>query len=277
MLRTIHIALDGSKFSDAALALALKWAKAFGAKVVGQAPIDEPFITEAEAMPMGGAYFQGHRDEAKLAEVTAKAKVVLDNFMHRCADAGVAAVSVLDVGEPVELIRRQAETADVTLLGLETFFHFTASRDPCGTSDEVMHHPPRPVVVVPEIMADGSSIVVAYDGSAEAARALLAFEATGLGARSPGIVASVNENATEAEATAKRGVEYLTSHGVAATARAITATKPVGEHILDEVKAANAQLLVMGAFSHSALHQFVFGSTTKTVLHKVPVPVFLFH
>src|SRR5439155_24545367 len=117
MLRTIHVALDGSRFSDAALALALKWAKAFGAKVIGQAPLDEPFITEAEATPMGGAYFQGHRDEAKLAEATAKAKAVLDDFLHQCAAAGVAAASALDVGAPTEMIRKQAETADVTLLG----------------------------------------------------------------------------------------------------------------------------------------------------------------
>src|SRR5262245_8532336 len=100
MIRTIHVALAGSKYSDAALALALKWAEAFAAKVLGQAPIDEPFITEAEAMPMGGAYFKGHRDEAKLAEVTVKAKLVLEAFRSRCTMAKVPAESVLDVGEP---------------------------------------------------------------------------------------------------------------------------------------------------------------------------------
>src|SRR5438045_9567804 len=129
MCRTVHVALDGSKFSQAALALALQWARAFGAKVVGQAPIDEPFITEAEAMPMGGAYFQGHRDEAKLAEATAKAKVVLDAFLQQSSEAGVAAASVLEVGDPTLLIRNRAQTADLTVIGRQTFFHFTASRD----------------------------------------------------------------------------------------------------------------------------------------------------
>lgn len=276
MLRTIHVALDGSKFSDSALSLALKWARIFGATITGHAPVDEPFITEAEAMPMGGAYFKGHRDEAKLAEAMTKAKAVLESFVNRANLSGVAATSILQVGVPVELIRHQAETADITLLGRQTFFHF-GDGDPCGTLDEVMHHPPRPVVIVPETLPEGESVVVAYDGSAEAARALMAFQATGLGGKSPVIVVTVNESESEAAAIAKRGVEYLASHNVAASARALMAKKAAGEHILDEVKAANAQLLVMGAFSHSALHQFFFGSTTRTVLHKIPVPVFLFH
>jgi nucleotide-binding universal stress UspA family protein len=277
MLRTIHVALDGSRYAQSAQRLAIRWARDFGAKLLGQAPIDEPFITEAEAMPMGGTYFKGHRDEAKLAEATAKAQSVLLDFEKECAAAHLEAKRVKEVGEPVALIRQAAETADVTLIGRHTFFHFTASSDPCGSSDEVMHHPPRPVVVVPETLAEGKSIVIAYDGSAEAARALMAFQASGLGSNEPVFVVTVNESLDEAAAIADRAIRYLASHEINATPRPMKAIKDIGEHLLDEVTKENAQMLVMGAFSHSTLHEFIFGSTTKTVLHKLPVPVFLFH
>ena len=277
MLRTIHVGVDGSAAGESALLLALAWARTHDAALLGHAPIAEPFITEAEAMPMGGAYFTGHRDEALLANAKSRAHAALDSFLKQCAAASVRHRTILDIGNPATLLHQRAETADLTVLGHQTFFHFDGSRDPDTALSEALHHPPRPVVVVPDAPTLNSTVLVAYDGSPEAARALFAFQSCGLAANATVVVVTVNESVDEAKAISRRAVDYLASHGVSATARPLISAKPVGEVIREEITAAGAGLLVMGAFRHSTLHQFFFGSTTKAVLGHVAVPVFLFH
>ncbi len=273
MLRTIHVGVDGSAASQAAIALALRWAGS--ATLIGHAPVAEPFITEAEAMPMGGAYFTGHRDEDLLAKAKARAQAALDNFSRQCAS--VPHTTVLDVGASATLLHQRAECADLTIIGHETFFHFDGSADADLVLGEVIHHPPRPIVVVPEAVTPSQTVIVAYDGSPESARALFAFNSCGLAAHHTVIVVTVRETADEAKAISQRAVDYLSSHGITASARPLATTRAAGEVIREEITAAGAGLLVMGAFSHSTLHQFFFGSTTKTVLGQVAVPVFLFH
>lgn len=277
MARIIQVAVDGSAAGTLAVEFAIRQAQAAGAKLIGHAPIDEPFITEAEAMPMGGAYFKGYRDEVKLEEARRRAQAALDAFLQKAADAKIAAECLLEVGEPAALIRQRAEECDLTVIGNPTFFHFDGSDDPCGTVDHVINHPPRPVVVTLGPPGESSTIVAAYDGSAEAARALMAFRACQLANGGTVIVVTVKETEDEARTVAARAVAYLAAHAIAAEARPIVQARQPGEHLIEEMARERAALLVMGAFSHSSLHQFFFGSTTKTIMSQLHVPVFLFH
>jgi nucleotide-binding universal stress UspA family protein len=47
--------------------------------------------------------------------------------------------------------------------------------------------------------------------------------------------------------------------------------------ILETVQMRDAGLLVMGAYGQPVLREFFLGSTTRTILEKCPVPVFLYH
>ena len=51
----------------------------------------------------------------------------------------------------------------------------------------------------------------------------------------------------------------------------------VGEVLLAQASAINADLLVMGAFSHSRLRQLILGGVTKFVFEKSPLPVLMAH
>jgi nucleotide-binding universal stress UspA family protein len=277
MLRSILVGLDGSAYGEAAVEIGLRWAAEFDAQLVGYAVIAEPYLTEAEATPLGAGYYPGSRDERTMAAARERAGRVLDRFARRFAAAGVAGRPVEGVGPPAELILAEAQRHDLIMLGRRTFFHFDGTDDPDDTPEEVLHKPPRPVVVVPEVVGGGESVVVAYDGGLEAARAVAAFRATGIGTRFPTHVVTVHEDAAEAARVAGRAVEYLSRHRVAAEARPVAASGDEGEQLLTEVDRYNAHLLVMGAFGHSAWHDFFFGCTTKSVLKGTRVPVFLFH
>ena len=51
--------------------------------------------------------------------------------------------------------------------------------------------------------------------------------------------------------------------------------EPTGDVLHDDAARHGADLLVMGAYGHSRLREFVFGGATKGLLGRLPLPLFL--
>jgi nucleotide-binding universal stress UspA family protein len=277
MLRGILVGLDGSAFSDGAVALGLKWAKATGALLAGEAVIDRPGLSAPETVPTGSGLYRMFPDDKKIAEARAKADELLSKFAARCSEAGVNSKIALEVGDPAGAIATQAQRYDVILLGLETRFRAMPGGGPCDTLDKVLHSPPRPVVAVPATLGDGATAVIGYDGSLQAARTLAAYVATGLAASYQNVVVTIHEDYDEAARTTEAAVEYLGMHGVAVKARPVETRLDPAAVLLDHAAQFDVGLVVMGAFGHSALREFFFGSTTRGVLRGSKAPVMLYH
>lgn len=277
MLQSILIGLDGSPDSLQALELGIQWASKLELRLVGLAIVDEPAIQHPEPLPIGAGAYRAQAVEGLLEEAHRKVQQALDHFNARCTEAEVDYLSQIDTGTPSEEILRESQRCDLVLLGHETHFSFRTENRADATQWNVLKHTPRPVVVVPPTLKPGSSVVVAYDGSPSADRALQAFQASGLEFEEQVYVVSVDPDLTEANCCAERAVEFLRSHNIAATAIPHGAASAVAEAILEQVRSRNARLLVMGAYGHSTMREFLLGSVTNVVLRKSPVPVFLCH
>ncbi len=276
MLRGILVGLDGSAFSASAVKLGLKWAKTADAVLAGQTVIDRP-DTATAAVPNGSGLFRMFPDDRAVAAAKSVADERLARFADQCREAGVRARTVQEIGEPSEAILAQAQRYDLILLGLETHFREFPGGGPCDTLDKVLHSPPRPVVAVPAELRDGGTAVIGYDDSLQASRTLAAYVATGLAAGYENVVVTIREDYDEAARTAERAVDYLALHGVSVKARPVETRLDPAAVMLDHAGQFNAGLVVMGAFGHSALRQFFFGSTTRGVLRGSTVPVMLYH
>ena len=124
-------------------------------------------------------------------------------------------------------------------------------------------------------MSEG--VIVAFDGSVQASRALHAFLASGLAARGPIRIVTVHPVlAAEAAKTADRAVEYLRFHGIEAE-RVPMVGGSASPRFLDYAEQSNAELLVMGAYGQSSVSEFFFGSATCEALRRSKVPVFFYH
>lgn len=122
----------------------------------------------------------------------------------------------------------------------------------------------------------GDAIMIAWNGSAESARAV--------GAAMPfleaaGSVTVVTGN--EGELPGPGGddlIKYLAWHGVSAHLRVVEVNnRPVGEVLLEAATDIRADMLVMGAYSHSRLREYVFGGATRHILDEGNLPVFMAH
>ncbi|MCI0461227.1 MAG: universal stress protein [Gemmataceae bacterium] len=277
MLKTILIGLDGSAYSDSAVELGMRWARRFDALLVGLGVIDEPTIRRAEPVPLGAAIFKHLRDEELAARARRRVEQFLERFALRCLEAGVAAKLLEEVGLPHEQILLEAQRYDLILLGQQTYFHFATQESPCATLQKLLKCSPRPVVTVPGRLSDGRSVVIAYDGSLPAARALQAFEASGLGAEQGVHVVSVDRDRAEASRRAERAAEFLRFHGLTAHVHALDDSAGVAESILERARALDAGLLVLGAYGQPTLREFFLGSVTRSLVRESTIPLFLYH
>lgn len=276
MLRTILVGLDGSAYSAAAVELGIRWAKKFDAMLVGLAVIDEPSIRKPQPVPLGGSAFREQRDAALLADARRNAEQFLGSFSVRCAEAGVACKLLEDVGDPAEQIHLEAQRYDLILLGKQTYYHFETQSHADETLTNVLKATPRPVITVPASLGDGTSVVVAYDGSLQSARTLQAFQALQLTQSIEVHVLSVHADHAEAARRADRAVEYLGFHNIKAQRHVASGSSPAPA-ILAEAARLNAGLLVMGAYGQTGVREFFFGSVTRTLLRETKIPLFLFH
>ncbi len=276
MLRSLLVGIDGSPESAGLMELAIKWAKQYDALLVGIGIVDEPGIHGPEEALVGSVYFEKLNDSL-LRDSRRQVDQILDRCAVQCAQAGVAFKPLEDVGTPHVQILREAQRYDLILLGRSTHFRFGWDAVSDDTLPRVLAASPRPVVAVPETLPTGDTVLVAYDGSMQAARALAVFEASGLGRDREVNVLCAHEDHKQAARNADMAVEFLRSHDLNAIPHPLTQFNSPSEAVLDMARQLEAGLLVMGAYGQPILREFFLGSVTRKVLNASPMPVFLYH
>jgi nucleotide-binding universal stress UspA family protein len=260
VIRRILVALDGSPGGEAAITLALEWARRFEAELLGLGVLDEPAIQGSEAIP-------------RLAEAHGQIRTLLQAFDRRCGEARVRATSVEGIGQPHEQIVLEAQGCDIVMLGREASFHFETPERPDRTLSQVLRSSPRPVVVIPPDPQGGEGVLVAYGGGREIARTLHAVTLLGLAGNEAIELLAVATDRAEAEDRLRRAGALLTAHGVRTSLHAVASEHPAAEVILDEVRRRRPRLLVMGAHGQHPVRDLFFTSVTRAVMKKAPVPV----
>jgi nucleotide-binding universal stress UspA family protein len=141
----------------------------------------------------------------------------------------------------------------------------------------------RPVLVVPyagEFPDVGRQILAAWNGSRESTRAL--HDAMFLLADADAVtVIEIDPPAPGAAAPAATAAQIaaaLTRRGIAAKRETETAGDiGVGDLLLSRAADLGADLLVMGAYGHSRMREFVLGGVSRDIFRHMTVPVLMSH
>jgi len=141
----------------------------------------------------------------------------------------------------------------------------------------------RPGLVVPyagEFGAIGRRVLIAWDGSREAARAL--HDALPLITKAEvAIIAGVSMRETQAERahpSLDRIVRHLGRHGIPTRLEEIVASDvPVAELLLSRAADLDADLIVAGAYHHSRFREALIGGVSHGLLDHMTVPVLMSH
>lgn len=135
----------------------------------------------------------------------------------------------------------------------------------------------RPVLVVPKSTPAtfGASIVVLWDGSRTAARALGDALPLLAGARSVLVVTCgrLDEEVPTGEAVAAR----LNAQGLPAKARSLEPGDGEPAALAAAASEAGCDLIVMGGYGHSRVREMILGGVTRHMLGSAPVPLLMSH
>lgn len=153
--------------------------------------------------------------------------------------------------------------------------------DPSADVDTLVYDAGRPVLVVPHsgpLVTSFKHVLLAWNGSKEAARA--AFDALPFiieAEKTDILVIDPPETLDDSpEAAGAEIASALARHGATVS---VSVLKSEGISVDDVIQTrlaeTGADLLVLGAYSHSWLRQLLFGGVTRTVLRTVPVAAFL--
>lgn len=139
-----------------------------------------------------------------------------------------------------------------------------------------------PVLVVPhetERLDPEAPILVAWNNSSEACAALRASVPL-LRKSSKVILASISEekDRDRYDFPPVEGAQYLSRHGVHAEVLDIPRNgADVSDALFAAAKARNCGLVVMGAYGHSRLAEFLLGGVTRKALSEPQLPILLAH
>ena len=276
MLKSLLVLLNDARRAYRAPDLALRWAASHDGQLVGLNVLDVESFCGGEAVPLGAMSAKVHRDEVILEDARSRMGLVLDLFQTLCVQAGVSGKPLSEEGRPADVIAREAQRHDLVLVD------HPQPQAAFGTlsSDQlvaVVKHCPRPLIVVPDRPSTASDVVIAYDGSLPAARAVQAFAQSGLASGCAVRVVGTAAWYITAAQRVDRAVDYLNLHGISAKAVPIGSEDDPAAVILDHLAVNPTGLLVMGTFGQNMVREVLFGSVTRRLLEHCPVPIFLYH
>lgn len=149
-----------------------------------------------------------------------------------------------------------------------------------GVAEILLFESGRPVLLVPESydrIPDFTVVVVATDFSRTATRAL--FDAAPFLSRAHRVhVVTAPEEKDTSRGDRDALARHFERRGLEASFTDVpTFGRPIGEVLQDQALALGAGLLVMGAYGHTRLRDFVLGGATRSVIHDPKLPIFLSH
>lgn len=141
----------------------------------------------------------------------------------------------------------------------------------------------RPLLVVPYIggfTSVGDNVLIAWDGTREATRALNDALPLIETAKSATVMTVVDREREfeRAQADLKRIVAHLEHHGVAARSEEVVrGGLSVSDLLLSRAADLGADMIVAGAYHHSPLREALIGGVSRDLLRHMTVPVLMSH
>jgi nucleotide-binding universal stress UspA family protein len=206
------------------------------------------------------------------------ARELLAAFDASAEKAGILHETILEkciTLEVPDLLVEYARLRDLTILSVpESFDQWFAEAIIFGSG--------KPTLILPENPRprpfELGTVAVAWDFSRAAARAISDALPLLEAAKKVRVVTVTREKALDTKHSAEEIAKNLARHGVDVVLDEVDAKgRAIGTVLESYTESHEVDVLVMGAYGHSRLREFVLGGATKSLLSKPPLPILFSH
>ncbi|MFN3348629.1 universal stress protein [Pseudorhodoplanes sp.] len=211
----------------------------------------------------------------------ANVQAILDVFGDVAAMHGVRHEQIVEscaTSQIAMVATEHARLHDITIIPLAehtALQHYVAESVVFGSG--------RPVIVIPQDTgrrrpSTFDTVGIAWDFSRPAARALADALPILRRAKSVRVVTITQEKQIDTRRSDNWLKKHLACHGIEAVLeKQDAAGRTIGQSLEDYATARDLDLLVMGAYGHSRLRDFILGGATKSIIANPPLPVLMSH
>lgn len=218
---------------------------------------------------------------AERSKSVGQARELMRVFDAAAAQRGVASDHIVEQAQSAlipELVAEHARLRDLTVIPIGDSASFQQYLPEC-----VIFNSGRPVLVLPETAKNPKGIAldavaIAWDFSRPAARAIADALPILQRAKTVRAVTFTNEKKIQTRRSGVDLVRHLACHGVDVVfEEENVGGQSIGRALEAYVASRKIDLLVMGAYGHSRMRDFVLGGATKSMVASPPLPVLLSH
>jgi len=272
-LGEIVVFIDGTESGAGILEFAGALAQEHDARLIGVFMLPEAAITPPETFARGKGIpkvIEAH--QAQLEGIEAEHRALFEDIVRR---HGIRSEwrPLPHLSSDVVVHTHYADLAVIARPTGET-------ADPPGLVESLVLTSGRPIIILPprSTASRVRRILVGWNGAREAVRAVA--DALPLLVRAAAVEVLVVDPQRHQDSHGQEPgadiARHLARHGAHVEVRRLSSGgEDVGRVLLSQAAAFNADLVVMGAYGHSHLSGWVFGSVTRTVLREAGVAVLM--
>jgi nucleotide-binding universal stress UspA family protein len=276
MIKSILIPTDGSAYSKVALQYGLYLAEKFGAHITGLHVVDArdlegPLLSDI-AGSLGFAPYQNYLPRFRKV-LEDRGDLILEGFRASCEGRSIRPKVKRLSGLVPGIIAEEAKKVDLVIIAQRGEHERWSSGLLGSTTESVVRRSPRPVLVTPGTFREFGGVLVAYDGSLESNQALkTTCELFTYGdTRITSVV--VSSDVKRCEALTEEIEAFVNPYQMDVEIECLDGE--AAKEILRYAEENEIDLIVMGAFGHSRIHDLILGGTTAYIIRNTTLPVLL--
>ena len=276
MIKSILLSVDGSTYTGAQVKHCIDLAKAFESLVHVISIVDIRIFEWATVMSTDGFVpvipSTAFQNESKKM-LDAKADAVLSKCSRLFKTENVEFDTQKIPGPPADIICDHGHLVDLLIIGARGEYAKWESQLIGATLEVVVRQCNKPILITPEKYKEISRLLIAYDGTSKANKALqmAGFFASKLDI--PVIILTVNDSPQMQSKHLDEAKKYLEPYNISFDT--ISESGNPEKEILKMAKSKKCDLIIMGAFGHSRIREAILGSTTEYVMRNSPLPLLL--
>ncbi len=274
MIKSMLLSVDGSSYSHAVVDAGIYLAQNLSChtkilSVVDVRPRDwQASVGSESIVPIIPTVTGPGENQDARHELIEKTLASLEQKLQKSrVDYSIETVS----GLPVDCICDHARIADLVIMGIRGEYHIWHANIIGATLGPVSRQLERPFLVVGETFEPFEHVLIAYDGSPAAAKALAmaGYLSSTLNLQCTLLV--INPCEKNAGELISEGREYLKKYNIECSC--VFDSGSTAKKICEYSKDSRINLVIMGAYGHSRIYEILWGSTTEEVIKHAEIPI----